>query len=690
MSYLSVQDFRQGMDRRRERVAGVLGSLWTLENGHITRGGDIERCKRFSPRYALPAGTFGMVMARRQLYAFGSDNLASRMPVGVAYQRLEAPSGAAMTMVLDATAFAGRLYVVAEYADGSTYHFFDGQRVTDWDACAAASADFESLAALLATKISSDAAVTADFSGNVIRILARVPGVPFTASVATVNGGSTDSQVIMLSTVQSNVVAVAESRATTTLAVLGGADLGRLTALTIGGVSLLAVPVPWLATNEATAIRISQQINNLASVTGFSASVTGAVVTITAAVGTGAAPNGAAVYAVTSGGFQVSVTPTVSGGVSAVDAVPQVVEATFGGLFEVADQFVISINGTDYRATGLAAGMGRSAKVLYKRIWSPIGPLWRYSMLNRPDIVNPANNSTDNDSGFLNVARETEGGENLVGAGKYQGLVGAWSEQSIVIYKLDVDPNNFAVDTIVDNSGTLAPRAIVCFGNTDTFYPDHTGIRSLQARTVSNAPFVSDVGNAIDTFFQAYAATLTERQIRAAVGAIEPRDGRYMLAVGDRVFVLSFFPGAKISAWSYYSPGFQITDFARNGNKLYARAGDTIYLYGGEFGDEYPNDDELPVKVETPFMSANDPAAIKMLEGFDMAATNEWEVRVSMDANRPDKMMRVGKVKDITFNDGDIKLPGRGALFALTLTCKRKGRATISMQQVHFAKTKPA
>jgi hypothetical protein len=71
------------MDRRRQRVAGTAGTLWSLQNGVISRGGDIERAKKFVSTYTLPAGTFGMAKVRQQLYVFGSADLVASMPRGV-------------------------------------------------------------------------------------------------------------------------------------------------------------------------------------------------------------------------------------------------------------------------------------------------------------------------------------------------------------------------------------------------------------------------------------------------------------------------------------------------------------------------------------------------------------------------------------------------------------------------------
>ena len=42
MPYILVEDFRNGLDTRRMNVTATPGSLVTLTNAHITRGGEIE------------------------------------------------------------------------------------------------------------------------------------------------------------------------------------------------------------------------------------------------------------------------------------------------------------------------------------------------------------------------------------------------------------------------------------------------------------------------------------------------------------------------------------------------------------------------------------------------------------------------------------------------------------------------
>ena len=163
MPYILVSDFKAGMDRRRSQAAGAAGTLWTAENCFVSRGGDIVRAKKFVPTYTLPANTFGLAEIKDQLYVFGSA-AAPSMPTGVQYQRLQSGSDN-MTRVLDAEVFDGGLYVVAEFDDGGIYHFYDGARVTEWDALADAVSGFSLVAEVLARKVSANAAVSAKAVG---------------------------------------------------------------------------------------------------------------------------------------------------------------------------------------------------------------------------------------------------------------------------------------------------------------------------------------------------------------------------------------------------------------------------------------------------------------------------------------------------------------------------------------------
>ncbi|ALA16079.1 MULTISPECIES: hypothetical protein [Chelatococcus] len=694
MAYLAVEDFKLGLDRRRPRKAGVPGTLWLLVNGHISRGGDIERRKEFVPFYALPPGTFGMASVYTQLFVFGSLDLAGAMPIGVQYQRCEA-TGANMVEVLDVQTFDGKFYVIAEFDDGNVYHFYDGARVADWDVIADANTNFAALAGLLAEKVSADDAVQVASAGQTITLQARVPGVPFTVSGSAVDRGSTDDQTVTITTVQPNVSEVPEVRASAAIEIIDGVNDtdNAVTSVTVDGVELLSEPVPWTATREATAIRLQQVITSAAAQTGYDATVAGAVVTIHAAPGTGAAPNGLPVAVTHGTNIQLSHDPVLGGGVTHVDPVRQVVTATLGGTFEPVDMFSLTVNGVEYRATGRAAGTGRTCWVFKQRLWSTSRSLLRYCMLNNPSVWDPANTTEDNDAGFINLANQNEGQDNLVCVAEYNGRAAIFSRNSIRIWELAVDPAQNSFVHTLENSGTMAPHSVVSYGNNDVFYLNDTGLRSVRARAATDNAAVADVGNAIDPYVRQWLDAVSSDTARRAVAVIEPIDGRYWLAVGERIFVLSYFPGGgqnNISAWSVYEPGFVVSDFTRIHNQLYARSGDTIYLYGGLNGDTYPDEGQGVVQAWLPFLSARNLGQIKGIIGFDIACEGLWEVEVCINPNDERQVILAGQLEGSTYSEPNIALNGRAAVFAPKFECRSAGPATLSSFALYFKNAEPA
>lgn len=919
------------MNRTRKRVAGTPGALWTLKDGHITRGGDIERRKKFSSIFTLSAGTRGLASLRGQLYVFGSDDLAATTPVGVQYQRLQpghasgtftivsgqnaantetvtigakvytfqttltnvdgnvhiganrlasvanltaaintlggvagtdyamlmtrntvayatdngdgtmtltakaggsggdginttetlaqgsfaaatmtggatvkatgtltitaaqnaadtetvtiggkvytfqttltnvngnvkigadrlasianltaainlgATAGtnyaAAMTLnedvsatdnadgtmtltakaggtigntitttetmaqgsfgagvlagglhadlvkILDVKSFQGLLYVVVEYNDGNIFHFYNGVRVIDWDAAVAAAVTIEAAASRLAVKLSGDADVESLVFGAEVRITARVPGTAFTIDTVTVGGTIANTNVV------ANVAGVVEVLATADIEITDGTlnpGTDTVSSIKVNDVEILAEPVDWNASNAATAIRVATQVNNGTAVHGYSASTVDAVVTLAAAPGTGDSVNTHTVVVTVGGSVAVTADATITGGVDATEAVAQVKKVTVSGVIESGDSFTVTVNDTDYLVTGLSSAMGTSLYIDKQRVWSPAGTLWRYCSLADAMIWDPDNVTVGADAGFLDMAQETEGTDNLVVATRYQNLAAVISASFITLWFLDPDPANFALTDTLDNTGTGSPAAVVRYGNNDVFYIDTSGIRSLRARDASNAPFISDVGNAIDDFVKERLAELAPQTLLDAIGAIEPQDGRLWMAAGGTIFILSFFPGSKVSAWSYYEPtefgSDTIEAFARAQKKMFVRAGDTIFLYGGLSGNEYPGEGESSCLVELPFLSAGTPATFKEFNGFDISCFNSWQVEVLYDPNNEERTINIGTVVKTTFNELDVNLSGNTTVIALKLLCERAGSAGISSVQIHYRK----
>ena len=596
---------------------------------------------------------------------------------------------ATMTRVVDAKAFDGALYVIAEFNDGGVYHFYDGVRVSDWDSISDANSSFATVAEVLAQKIELDAAVHVHAIGETIIIHSDVPGTAFTCSGAVTDNGSASTPAATATQLTANVAEVAEVRAAGSVVVTGGSSgaANKITSLTVNAVQLLNEEVEWISSNSATANALAVAINNYSATSGYTAVALGTGVTITAAVGTGATPNGYAVV-VTSGGDVATSASNFAGGVTYVAPVAQVYRVVIGsGTFDAADLWKVTVNGTLYQTTGRGAGAGTSIFVNKGRVWSTARGLVRYCVLDdATDWATTAVPATD--AGFINVSTDAGGETYHIGMALYQGNAAIFGRDSVHIYSLSADATEISIVDTLDHTGTMAARALVSYGNLDVYYLDDSGVRSIRSRDGYNAAYVSDVGNAIDSFIQEWMRGIDEDTLARAVGVIDPTDGRYLLAIDDRIFGLSYYPSSKITAWSYVDPGFSVTDMLRVRRSIFARSADVIYRYGGEDGDVYADADELAVVIETPFMSANDPAGFKGLTGFDMAGENEWLVEVLIDPEDTTKVITVGVVDFVTYNRSTIAMPGIGscALLAVRFTCTAAGPASLSNFALHYEK----
>lgn len=148
MPYIVIEDFRAGLDRRKLAESSPQGSLQSLSNAHVSRGGEIEKRLSMVAKYALPAGeTFGFTGADGVRYVFGSE-AAPAVPTGVTYQRLQ--NGSEMMNGIIATEFFdGKIWAVASYANGDVVEFYDGTAVADWASGSGATVAGKSPAALL-------------------------------------------------------------------------------------------------------------------------------------------------------------------------------------------------------------------------------------------------------------------------------------------------------------------------------------------------------------------------------------------------------------------------------------------------------------------------------------------------------------------------------------------------------------
>jgi hypothetical protein len=679
MPYLVIGDFKNGMDRRRPRHSGVPGSLWNGENVVITRGGDIAKAKKFTSVYTIPSGSFGLARVNNQLQVYGSGSVTP--PTGVSYQQLAAPSTPNMERVLDVKTPDGLPYVIAKYDNGHVYHFYNGSRVTDWDSLADANASFTSVTSFLAEEISGNSAVRCIAVGAELLLRATVPGTAFTISATAVNGSGTNDQTATVTTPVANVAGVANVDATGTVTITAGTftsgGTNKINQVSVASTTLLATPVPAGASNNATATALATAINNNSGVSGYTATALANVVTIRAPALSGATDNAKAVTVPVEG--DVVATPAnMSGGVDAVTAVAQQSKVVFGGTFEALDTFTVTVNGTAYKVTGRGSAMGTSALVYKNRIYVAAYNIVRYSQINDYDDFTDATAASG--AGFFAVAG-AQGSSRIVALAPYQDRVAIFAREFVATYFLEADAQLNAFDQTIGETGTESAGSVIAYGNRDLFYLDQIGVRSLQARDSSNTATVNDIGTLVDTYIAELRDSLQPTSVRNSKAVIEPRDGLYMLAMGDQVIVLSRYPSSSITAWTVLKPDFSITDFARLGSELYARSGNTIYAYGGLDGDTYV--DANSAVVELPFLDIKTPATYKHLTGTDLFAKGTWEMRILTDPNDETVQPLVTRITGVSVNLGPIAAGLKASIFAVKLTCTSAGEASLSQTIIH-------
>lgn len=309
MPYFLVADFRGGLDVRKSPWTAEAGTLQTFVDGHVTRGGEIEKRKVFADQGSLQANTFSLMAGRpgggaRELIVVGSDAAPDdTLPAGVVYQQLQHPDGGIdMTGVAASTLFDGRPYVVANFADGSQWHFYDGVLVTDWGAGVVRDSmtTTDDIAEHLRQLIDADADFTATRTGDIIEVVG-LPGVDYpTASETTNSVGGVNDQTITITEIEEAITPVPKVAAIGEFAILEGSDDNGVAnyiekvRVDVGGVftELISSNVAYNTGPELTAFDLVTAINAGTGTHGYTATTKYGRVFISAPQSAGAAANG--------------------------------------------------------------------------------------------------------------------------------------------------------------------------------------------------------------------------------------------------------------------------------------------------------------------------------------------------------------------------------------------------------------
>lgn len=676
--YFLIEDFKSGLDRRRMNATAPSGTLVTAENVNISRGGEIEKREKFTKFVTLPSNTFGLAATPKGFYVFGSEDksgtytnnvLNSNPPVR--YQRLNISSGAAMVRVLSVTLYDAKPYVVAEYADGTIHHFYNGTEVSSWfsakarfkfsvtggssNAAAAAYGSFKLSGGFNGDTVTAVTVDGVNQIGSTVTFTAGQTLEDFIESVKTaINAYSTtytatrSGNKITLTAVtpgaapNGDVVAVTKTGSLTVSSIVdigNGADASKVTALTVNSVSIIDTQISWAGSNSQTADAIATAINSYTVTSGYKAQAFGEEVII---IRNADGVNTHAVSITATGSLTVS--PS-SGNMAGGSASPTVKEP------------------------------GRFSKTIRTKVYTLAESLMLYSAIDDPTSLSGTG------SGFENMSTNASGSENLMALANYFDDLAVFSRNNVQIWFVDPDPTNNAQLQVLSNTGAIAPNSVVEFGDNDVFYLSESGIRSLRARDSSNAAFVNDVGIQVDDIIQAQILSDPVSATHAS-GILEPREGRYMLAIANTVYVFSYFPSSKISAWTTYDLPFDVEWWAYSGQIVACRSSDAIYQLGSVSGKVYDNSQAT---VVVPFLSAGTPANQKTWTGIDVAAEGTWRVYAAFDPKQPDEFIEVGTLQGTTFNDmnGGLGI-GVGTHISLKFVSTDEGGAKLGSVAIHY------
>lgn len=697
MGTIILEDFKIGLDRRRMNETSLAGSLITCQNAHITRGGEVEKAEAFIRFYNLPGNTFGLKAVPNGFMVFGSDNITPTVlnsNPAVRYQRLNDTGNPAMIAVLCVDLFDGKPYVVADYADGIIRHWYDGVKVADMfsgkgrakfsidanpddveavaasgsfviispaDGCSITSVTVDTvelLAAAVTYDVDTDGTEASTFEQKVVdAINENASASGFTAALqagrkviitAQVAGAGPNGDVVDVSATGTITIQNKTPMA-------GGEDAQEITSITINAVEIMPTDVAWADSNQATAAAVAAAINNNTATSTYEAFAYGSTVLIRK-VTDGTAPNGHAVVI------------TADANISIVDASATVTGGSASATIVEPGRFVKTFKNKMYALT--------QSSIYYSEIGVPI------------------NFNSGTGSGFDNLATNSSGADILTSIANYFENMAIFSRNNVQVWFMSDDPNENSQLQVLNNTGTIAPNSVVEFGDNDVFYLSESGVRSLRARDTTNAAFVNDVGIAIDPLIQ---EEILSNGLKAeqAVGFLEPRQGRYMLAIAGTVYVFSFFPSSKISAWSTYRPGFEINGIDAVGQTIVCRSENALYKVGSSIERQY---DSRQVKVITPFLSGEDPSIIKSFIGLDMACQGTWDIYIATDPLRVDEdgvpdedyYEKIGTITNTTYaetggENGHVSFDAVSSHISLMFICRTPGYARIGNVAIHFA-----
>jgi hypothetical protein len=662
VAYTVVKSFERGLDTRRLMECIDAGALLDAKDCHITRGGELEKRAAFVPMATLPATTLGFYVTEGPIYhTFGESlTVPAGMPTNGMYHAIPHPDGNALVAIMSVEEFMGKIYVIGQYEGGHLLHWWG-------DSIDADGVETPPLMALI-VEWPGDPAVVTPPTGPPTPTPTPPPVDPGAKPEVTLKmyqrpAGPWEMYEVQLVTPNTGsgftVYPISEPFDGTNTIVVPedptGVNAAAMIAQAVNDYDTSFVPVDVIAQVSGNLVRF---IANKASpqYNGWSVQVVAAGVYML----TPSMPIPPTTYANMS-------QRTLTGGKN-----PLVPPAGLRGVFNEAQPFA--------EGDPVPLALGTFALAFNKKMYTVNGNLLNFSM---EENASRWDEGTAFGAGNLDHTAIARGHPVLVALADYGGDLAVFGTNHVFIWIVDPLPELYRKKQALHRTGTTSPHSVTSFGGSDVMYLEQSGIRSLRARDSIDQAFTADLGHLIDRSVREQVETLTaEEKYHNVWGDIEPRGSRLWMAMKDKIFVLSYYPGSQIAAWTYYDASAYPVDMMNStSNNVYWRSGNSVLSYGGANGDTY---DDTEALARLPFISGDKPATHKSWTGIDAAIYGTWQVRGSFDPTLPTAFDLLANVTKSTYAQQKIAINGFSPAVSLEFRSSFVGPARIGNAAIHY------
>lgn len=667
MGYTVVKSFERGLDTRRLMECIDAGFLLDAKDCHVTRGGEIEKRAAFVVEATLPATTFGFFANLGPdgtlFHTFGDATTApAGMPANGVYHSIPHPEGNALTAIMKVEDFMGKLYVVAQYDGGHLLHWWGDAK----------DADGQPTPPLmdLITEYSPGPGTIIDDDGTVTPTPAPPPVVP---------GAKPEVSIAYWPT------KTAADPHTFYQAGLESPNTGS-------GVTVYPISAPYNGSNQVEVPYGDGSGNNTAAVIAEAVNSydsTGSPVDVIAQA------SGNVVRFVVNeatpfyNGWKVQIVAAATaaakpGAGRPTSMIAESDRALSGGKDPVIPP--AGLRGVFNRAHPFAEGdpapkvLGTFALAHNQKMYTVNEQLLNFSMVND---ASRWDSGTAFGAGSIDHTSMAEGHPVLVSMADFGGDLAVFGSRHIFIWKTDPLPESYFKKQVLHRTGTIAPHSVKAFGSGDVMYLDKSGIRSLASHAAIDAAYASDFGIMIDRIVREKVAALTiEEHFHNIWSEVEPTSGRLWMALKDTIFVLSYYPAERISAWTYYdATGVQVDMMNSTADQIFWRSGNNVVSFGGTDGAVY---DATEALARLPYIDGGRPATSKNWTAVDAAIYGTWQVRASFDPTMPTAFDLIANVTKSTYQQQKIAMNGESPAVSLELRTSFVGPARVGNAALHY------